>query len=166
MLSSTSSPSAISIHALCEEGDIPLYAHIDCICNFYPRPLRGGRLEYCFAISISFKISIHALCEEGDPQYLQTSSATFVFLSTPSARRATACSTLAWTRNRNFYPRPLRGGRLLRHCAPPPPQPISIHALCEEGDVLDLLKPTEVGGFLSTPSARRATGGLSLLAGG
>ena len=56
-------------------------------------------------------ISIHALREEGDPQYLQTSSATFVFLSTPSARRATAVSRM-----------------------PSPYRRISIHALREEGD--------------------------------
>ena len=35
---------------------------------------------------------------------------------------------------------------------------ISIHALREEGDVKGWLRATEVTRFLSTPSARRATG--------
>ena len=34
---------------------------------------------------------------------------------------------------------------------------ISIHALCEEGDVMDNAYQTLLGQFLSTPSARRAT---------
>ena len=55
------------------------------------------------------------------------------FLSTPSARRATAWCAGAVVR-RNFYPRPPRGGRR------------SHYAQIESGDK-----------FLSTPSARRAT---------
>ena len=36
------------------------------LCNFYPRPPRGGR-PVCFAAGrVSVSISIHALCEEGD----------------------------------------------------------------------------------------------------
>ena len=80
------------------------------------------------------------------------------FLSTPSARRATAVLRAELERDvisihalceegdailsesirerDNFYPRPLRGGRRrferisARICT------ISIHALCEEGDIL------------------------------
>ena len=33
----------ISIHALREEGDGLLIAPTRCLCNFYPRPPRGGR---------------------------------------------------------------------------------------------------------------------------
>ena len=58
-------------------------------------------------------ISIHALCEEGDPLYVSCNSYDSVFLSTPSARRATM-ALLQLT----------SGGK------------ISIHALCEEGDQL------------------------------
>ena len=36
-------PEGITIHALCEEGDGLLIAPTRCLCNFYPRPLRGGR---------------------------------------------------------------------------------------------------------------------------
>ena len=56
----------ISIHALREEGD-------DC-------GTQGLRW---------IAISIHALREEGDISYVETDTETIVFLSTPSARRAT-----------------------------------------------------------------------------
>ena len=57
-----------------------------------------------------------------------------VFLSTPSARRATHLDFCRFC----FFP-------------------ISIHALREEGDLLRLLKMSLNSLFLSTPSARRAT---------
>ena len=80
--------------------------------DFYPRPPRGGR---------------HA----GTPPMSNIS----LFLSTPSARRATCSSTRSSTLLSYFYPRPPRGGRL--------------------GGV----PPGGFGApqFLSTPSARRAT---------
>ena len=103
-------------------------------------------------------ISIHALREEGDDggqglaaahlKFLSTPSArratasNFMedkdgnkFLSTPSARRATGCLLGVFHPGAYFYPRPPRGGRLT---APPgqlEPVCISIHALREEGDV-------------------------------
>ena len=79
-------------------------------------------------------ISIHALCEEGDALRQLTKRKTERFLSTPSARRATARSSSGPTRSTYFYPRPLRGGR---------PKAYS-----------DVRSDVE---FLSTPSARRAT---------
>ena len=102
---------------------------------FYPRPPRGGRPVIC-AVSCS----------------------AVLFLSTPSARRATG-----------------------NHRPGPHPGNISIHALREEGDLTQLLfdfighrnfypRPPRggrlsrqtasflAGTFLSTPSARRATG--------
>ena len=57
-----------------------------------------------------------------------------IFLSTPSARRATGGRSLVDLRLFDFYPRPPRGGR---PCFPP--------------------RPRRWGEFLSTPSARRAT---------
>ena len=147
--------------------------------HFYPRPPRGGRLEQpykkCEACKISIhalreegdlykcrlrhvlvSISIHALREEGDQGNTAALSVTTIFLSTPSARRATADAPLP------------DGG-----------QDISIHALREEGDGRRAAASTaagrmcpgparggrrrvfvELGGvfpFLSTPSARRAT---------
>ena len=58
---------------------------------------------------------------------------------------------------KNFYPRPPRGGRPSFLVSAAVCFGISIHALREEGDfqLLPVLDPG--GGFLSTPSARRAT---------
>ena len=101
----------ISIHALREEGDI------------VQRPRRRNRA-----------ISIHALREEGDRRarrkislwelFLSTPSARRAtgriaticnnvakFLSTPSARRATAMDPAQSESLPYFYPRPPRGGR-------------------------------------------------------
>ena len=123
----------ISIHALREEGD--------------SSPAQRRKAA---------PISIHALREEGDSFSCQPCCRTVLFLSTPSARRATTAlfrvggktgisihalreeGDTTWFvrlfQITDFYPRPPRGGRL--------------HA----GGVLDELEL-----FLSTPSARRAT---------
>ena len=124
----------ISIHALREEGDSELTATMPSCENFYPRPPRGGRPA-----------------ESGT--YLKS----MLFLSTPSARRATATTAeeldaggeisihalreegdsrpgTDGSSRQNFYPRPPRGGRLL--------VPRNL---------------TDYQVFLSTPSARRAT---------
>ena len=79
---------AISIHALREEGDCTEQRQRRYIGHFYPRPPRGGRL-------------------------VRTSTAVVadVFLSTPSARRATRMETSAFSWSMDFYPRPPRGGR-------------------------------------------------------
>ena len=85
--------------------------------------------------------------------------AAFLFLSTPSARRATHPAPAQNTGRCNFYPRPPRGGR--------PPSAgcfrgslgISIHALREEGDTVSTDGAALGRKFLSTPSARRATSG-------
>ena len=80
----------ISIHALREEGDLLL------LCSVY-----------------FFKISIHALREEGDLREPPPQTAPSQFLSTPSARRATAV-----------------------HGPEDLVDTISIHALREEGDLV------------------------------
>ena len=102
------------------------------------------------------KISIHALREEGDTYRLVRLAKFDEFLSTPSARRATTAvrcplprfsisihalreegdAPLPWSNSSwiNFYPRPPRGGRPGR---------------CKHSE--------RSTGFLSTPSARRAT---------
>ena len=56
--------------------------------NFYPRPLRGGRLLLHLHGKQLLHISIHALCEEGDPKTAKINA-----------------------NSNDFYPRPLRGGR-------------------------------------------------------
>ena len=83
-----SHPTAISIHALREEGDISTSFQQSFQLNFYPRPPRGGRQGI-------------------GEKYLKE----HIFLSTPSARRAT-CDKI------------LIDSELV----------ISIHALREEGD--------------------------------
>ena len=106
---------SISIHALCEEGDPSATASRPSASYFYPRPLRGGRL----------------CC-------VTPSTTTSVFLSTPSARRATCHVGASLHVDR-----------------------ISIHALCEEGDRTWFLPVSTPKVFLSTPSARRATSAMS-----
>ena len=123
----------ISIHALREEGDKTLGGILSDLFHFYPRPPRGGRLISALLIYSSL-----------------------VFLSTPSARRATRRivggsgqsdisihalreegdrrTRLQRQQSKHFYPRPPRGGR---HRKP------MRGVLCIQ--------------FLSTPSARRAT---------
>ena len=78
---------------------------------FYPRPPRGGRLG---------------------PWLPQTGDR--LFLSTPSARRATSSLTTTRPPPPNFYPRPPRGGRPRGISHPLSHKRISIHALREEGD--------------------------------
>ena len=147
--------------------------------DFYPRPPRGGR-QVCRAEAPAGQIiSIHALREEGDTSAAENLAVAGVFLSTPSARRATRVRNQPHRRKDNFYPRPPRGGRHCRDCqrnhtwrflSTPsarrataalrllhPRRPISIHALREEGDYLLDLLSRMTNEFLSTPSARRAT---------
>ena len=101
--------------------------------NFYPRPPRGGRQTFHYSVTVIDTISIHALREEGDPCPVRHDTRTNIsihalreegdeykltgehpdvkFLSTPSARRATATAAARASARR-----------------------ISIHALREEGD--------------------------------
>ena len=110
--------------------------------NFYPRPPRGGR-----------RPELQCCCTKRR-----------IFLSTPSARRATLCLVVTFhfrdisthalreegdtlqskstERLFDFYPRPPRGGRRAQHGR------------------LSTRRRT----FLSTPSARRATSQLSMRA--
>ena len=170
---------SISIHALREEGDCQHCPWRADQRDFYPRPPRGGRpkASRSFSRVIYFyprpprggrpdghlrnvevcTISIHALREEGDVRIDAPDGRVERFLSTPSARRATAALDVAHQPNdisihalreegdgrscllhgitrRDFYPRPPRGGRPIKRSA-----------------------SSSVILFLSTPSARRAT---------
>ena len=125
---------SISIHALREEGDYNPFVHTCFFGYFYPRPPRGGRLvEFC---------QLHQ---------------PVVFLSTPSARRATRNSYMFTRFLRDFYPRPPRGGRPEGVTREYFVHIISIHALREEGDMRTVYRVQTAQTFLSTPSARRAT---------
>ena len=126
-------PPDISIHALREEGDSLQIWENKLSSNFYPRPPRGGRPP--------------AFCGLGSAD---------VFLSTPSARRATR-NVLQFCRGHKISIHALReegdshadNRRLV--------DAISIHALREEGDPASVGFAVAVSLFLSTPSARRAT---------
>ena len=85
---------SISIHALREEGDTSPRRRGPAASYFYPRPPRGGRPDDSFA----------KLKE-------------YIFLSTPSARRATPTAVRSGSVTSYFYPRPPRGGRLCGHSA-------------------------------------------------
>mgnify|MGYP006913609227 CR=1 FL=1 len=124
----------ISIHALREEGDPSWQMSEMTGMNFYPRPPRGGRHHLSYDLNDCI-----------------------LFLSTPSARRATAYDLTMTYPIVDFYPRPPRGGRRAAVRQQPRGDAISIHALREEGD-LELDPWCEaLETFLSTPSARRAT---------
>ena len=129
------SGTAISIHALREEGDLLLALAGTKHQGISIHALREeGDVGLGFAESLCFCISIHALREEGDLHGALSDAVPGAFLSTPSARRAT----------------------------PYPPDreqvsQISIHALREEGDLPAVRPPLGDSKFLSTPSARRAT---------
>ena len=149
--------------------------------DFYPRPPRGGRRPSVSRASKPGKFlstpsarraTMAASILEEQVEFLSTPSARRAtggcaleilrrkFLSTPSARRATVFPLNGSKDFGDFYPRPPRGGR---H-QPVIPENlkiiISIHALREEGDFCFSQRPVNVEGFLSTPSARRATPGV------
>ena len=125
---------AISIHALREEGDHLLGVIPDGHADFYPRPPRGGRLALALDGREILHISIHALREEGDIEAYIKPLGLRLFLSTPSARRATTKATEAAEAKEYFYPRPPRGGRRTTSDEQAFGYQISIHALREEGD--------------------------------
>ena len=127
-------PQLADIRALREEGDPPSGGASSCWNYFYPRPPRGGRHSEVIHLTAAYQ-----------------------FLSTPSARRATAGKSYGYWRldisihalreegdrsfrssfliSTYFYPRPPRGGRQDRQ------------------ETTSVKRRT----FLSTPSARRAT---------
>ena len=104
------SKSEISIHALREEGD----RHADDCCLVDAISIHALREEGDQAQLTNrrlMRISIHALREEGDRRSCISLVQALIFLSTPSARRATGVGRRSTGRKQNFYPRPPRGGR-------------------------------------------------------
>ena len=83
---------------------------------------------------LELDISIHALREEGDERYKNDAFNKDLFLSTPSAGRATLKKLSTVEDAKNFYPRPPQGGRLLALVLFYRQTDISIHALRKEGD--------------------------------
>ena len=160
-------------------GRPPTTIEIANLAYFYPRPPRGGRPKLDKQQAVTETISIHALREEGDIAARTVTGFVMEFLSTPSARRATAATRNTQSSISHFYPRPPRGGRLCWFPHRAAVSDISIHALREEGDGNSqagavapeyfyprpprggrpcyLQASRQSGTFLSTPSARRAT---------
>ena len=106
--------------------------------NFYPRPPRGGRPQTAGAAVPFEAISIHALREEGDLISLSIVMAAEIFLSTPSARRATQ-GFAVFFEGHLFLSTPSARRATIPPTTTAPDTTISIHALREEGDT-DLQK--------------------------
>ena len=147
----------ISIHALCEEGDARAASIAVRASGFLSTPsARRATPPWCVPCSQRC-ISIHALCEEGDDAGINTERLSWIFLSTPSARRATGRACCFQPASSYFYPRPLRGGRHsgMRSGALNRsnfyPRPLRGGRLKRRSSNFPKYK------FLSTPSARRAT---------
>ena len=125
--------------------------------NFYPRPPRGGRRPCAHCSPLGGRISIHALREEGDEGRGGQFCSLDIFLSTPSARRAT------WHHRHVYGPQRIsihalrEEGDNTSNTTTAPARKISIHALREEGDGSSSKGNGKACKFLSTPSARRAT---------
>ena len=170
----------ISIHALREEGDTG--------SKFYRHPVRisiHALREEGDDVPVIFhrigRISIHALREEGDNPLRKKTTKNSLFLSTPSARRATYhavytnasikfLSTPSARRATFAAVRAIEQAKISIHALREegdlsPPRTldgtvmISIHALREEGDARRFYISVWRCRFLSTPSARRATKG-------
>ena len=145
----------ISIHALREEGDGSTQTGNTGALDFYPRPPRGGRrpgklvldcvylflstpsarraTHHCKILRCSPSISIHALREEGDAA-VYIKRLTEIISIHALREEGDCCAPTPAMSPCNFYPRPPRGGRLQ-----------------------EFVEQHKIDGFLSTPSARRAT---------
>ena len=124
----------ISIHALREEGDSRRGRSVPQKGFISIHALREEGDQNAKQGGPSVEISIHALREEGDTDDSFAKLKEYIFLSTPSARRATVREVLDFHADN-----------------------ISIHALREEGDKHTGAYRNDPRQFLSTPSARRAT---------
>ena len=148
---------AISIHALREEGDHRPVRFRDCPQNFYPRPPRGGRHALLGVVFIK-------LVFLSTPSARRATAVGHVvldyvrFLSTPSARRATPAGVLArWSIRFLSTPSARRATDQCRKVVRI--MQISIHALREEGDVGGLGLPLR---FCISIHALREEGDASL----
>ena len=134
--------------------------------DFYPRPPRGGRpddsfaklKEYIFLSTPSVSMNFYPRPPRGGrPSTIPRSTGRRRFLSTPSARRATEmlCKGIL---GKAISIHALREEGDRRTVMMDMGIEISIHALREEGDSNGAPSLWPPARFLSTPSARRATG--------
>ena len=96
-------------------------------------------------------ISIHALREEGDVRIKLSKIKTLKFLSTPSARRATSVTMTQCLQIWEFLSTPSARRATTRAAATGSTEPISIHALREEGDKARAHKQTRTINFYPRP---------------
>ena len=82
--------------------------------NFYPRPPRGGRPRLRVLDPFVLEISIHALREEGDDDPADDRIPIVVISIHALREEGDQTAGLFQQSADNFYPRPPRGGRLLR----------------------------------------------------
>ena len=111
MILGSTATTNISIHALREEGDNLLVQNKGTTKVISIHALREEGDLQKQPLHLCGSISIHALREEGDLCDFGLVPVVFLFLSTPSARRATVSGGAESSPERNFYPRPPRGGR-------------------------------------------------------
>ena len=100
----------ISTHALREEGDRARPHKNSRSTNFYPRPPRGGRLQFCNTLAFQTVFLPTPSARRATRSFVKITSP-LEFLPTPSARRATRAFETHRRPHGDFYPRPPRGGR-------------------------------------------------------
>ena len=124
----------ISTHALREEGDLQRRSVRRPLRRFLPTPSARRATNQILSPLVYVVISTHALREEGDRSPICSRASVSNFYPRPprGGRRSAGCKKPAPCRD--FYPRPPRGGRPDRDCGTSGGNPISTHALREEGD--------------------------------
>ena len=117
-------------------GRLPLIDGADTLRDFYPRPPRGGR-RGIRDMTVLERLFLSTPSARRATVSVVDLDETAEFLSTPSARRATWLSSLSARRWRISI-HALREEGDKRVSPDAPPDCISIHALREEGDILIL----------------------------
>ena len=155
-----SSAQNISIHALREEGDRWILLRLRCSRISIHALREEGDIDAVGVGGLGQLISIHALREEGDAR--SSASPAFQQNFYPRPPRGGRHGVVwQWRDLHNFYPRPPRGGRPCSPLADKTVQPISIHALREEGDSRAALVNSLTDDFYPRPprGGRRQKGG-------
>ena len=173
---------AISIHTLCEEGDITIIFPLLILIYFNPHPLWRGRLFWSIidrdnqiyfnlhplwrgrrASNIIVNIAIfnfnpHPLWRGRHDQGIDLTRVFCYFNPHPLWRGRPFFTFSEEVNCSNFNPHPLWRGRPFTFAGWYPNMSISIHTLCEEGDVQRFFLTNFYHAFQSTPSVKRATG--------
>ena len=124
--------SAISIHALREEGDTATTRTSHSTRNFNPRPPRGGRPRQNTCAGAFHHFNPRPP-RGGRPELLRAKGTLGLFQSTPSARRATRIACISVLKH-IFQSTPSARRATVVVNGSAPAVGISIHALREEGD--------------------------------